>query len=206
MDLKRLAAEERADLADFLATLEPEQWQVRSLSADWSVHDVVAHVISYEELGPFGLLGRFVRGGFRPDRVNALGVREYGRLTPDELVGFLRHHLRPRGLTAAFGGGIGLTDAVIHHQDIRRALQLPRQVPSDRLRAVLPIALSAPVLPAKRLVRGLTMVATDLTWHSGEGPEVTGPAEALLMVTAGRAAALPELDGPGLPVLSGRMS
>ncbi|MDF3337243.1 DinB family protein [Mycolicibacterium septicum] len=45
-----LARDERTDLAEFLATLTPEQWQTESLCAGWTVKDVVAHVVSYEEL------------------------------------------------------------------------------------------------------------------------------------------------------------
>lgn len=43
-DPKQLAADERRDLADFLETLTPEQWQQPSLCAGWTVRDVVAHV------------------------------------------------------------------------------------------------------------------------------------------------------------------
>jgi uncharacterized protein (TIGR03083 family) len=46
-----LARAEREDLLDLLGTLAPEQWRAPSLCAGWSVHDVVAHVLSYEELG-----------------------------------------------------------------------------------------------------------------------------------------------------------
>ena len=44
VDVRRLARDERADLAAFLATLSPRQWQAPTLCARWRVHDVVAHV------------------------------------------------------------------------------------------------------------------------------------------------------------------
>lgn len=50
----RLAREERAELADLLATLGPDQWEAPSLCAGWRVRDVVAHMDSNEELGPVG--------------------------------------------------------------------------------------------------------------------------------------------------------
>jgi hypothetical protein len=37
MDTMALARAERADLADLLATLEPEQWNAPSLCAEWRV-------------------------------------------------------------------------------------------------------------------------------------------------------------------------
>ena len=45
----RLACDERADLAEFLATLTPEQWEAPTLCTLWRVRDVVAHIYSYEE-------------------------------------------------------------------------------------------------------------------------------------------------------------
>ena len=57
-----LARDERADLAAFLATLTPAQWQAASLCAGWTVKDVVAHIVSYDELSAGGLLRRFVKG------------------------------------------------------------------------------------------------------------------------------------------------
>jgi uncharacterized protein (TIGR03083 family) len=100
---------------------------------------------------------------------------------------------------------IGLTDGLIHHQDIRRALGRPREMPFERLAPVLDFALMAPPLPARRNVRGLCLVATDLDWSHGSGEAVTGLGEALLMAVCGRADALPELAGPGLATLESRV-
>ena len=61
--LMSMARAERADLAEFLATLTPQQWATPSLCTGWTVKDVVAHMISYEELGTLGLIKRFVKGG-----------------------------------------------------------------------------------------------------------------------------------------------
>ena len=61
-DLMPMARAERADLADFLSTLTPQDWEAPSLCTRWRVKDVVAHVISYEELGTLGLLKRFAKG------------------------------------------------------------------------------------------------------------------------------------------------
>ncbi len=199
-----LVTDERADLADLLATLTPAQWEAPSLCTGWRVRDVVAHVFSYEDLGIGGLVGRFVRGGMLPDRVNAAGVAAYARHGTDDLLALARSHLRPRGLTAAFGGRIGLTDALIHHQDIRRALDLPRDVPAARLRCALPFARTAPPVGAARRIRGLTLTATDLDWTAGQGPAVEGPAEALLMAMAGRRDVTAELSGPGRATLADR--
>ncbi|NIJ11582.1 uncharacterized protein (TIGR03083 family) [Saccharomonospora amisosensis] len=206
MDVMRLAEAERRDLADFLESLNPDQWQTRSLCPEWSVHQVVAHLISYDELGRLGLLARFGKGWLGPGDVNAVGVREYATRTPEELVALIRRYARPRGLTAGFGGAIALTDGLIHHQDIRRPLDAPRQIPADRLVAALRMALRSPRLPARRNVRGLRLVAGDIEWSHGTGPEVTGPAEAVLLAISGRPAALADLKGPGLDILTRRVA
>lgn len=198
-----LAYEERFDLAAFLATLTPQDWQAESLCDGWTVKDVVAHVVSYEELSPLGLAMRFAKG--RIVRANDVGVREFAPLSPSELVDFLRGHLHPKGLTAAFGGMIGLIDGTVHHQDIRRALGHPRAVPAERLERILPLVPGNPRLGAGRRIRGLRLAATDVAWQHGDGPEITGCGEALLMAMTGRRAALAELSGPGCSTLAERL-
>jgi uncharacterized protein (TIGR03083 family) len=203
-DPMRLARDERAELADLLAGLTAEQWEAPSLCTRWRVRDVVAHIVSYDDLGALGLAGRFAQGWFVPDQVNEVGVAHYAALTSDELLAEFTKHLEPAGLTAGFGGRIGLVDTLIHHQDIRRPLGLLREVPADRLAEALPFARTAPPIRAFWRARGLRLVTTDLGWSAGRGPVVEGPAEALLAV-AGRPQALDELAGPGKPTLTTRL-
>ena len=205
-DRKQLAADERRDLADLLEDLTPEQWLQPSLCDGWTVRDVVAHLISYEELGYIGAAGTLLRAGFRPGRMNEIRRHVYRDHSPEQLVEILRSHLQPHGFTAAFGGSVGLTDCLIHHQDIRRPLGLPREVPPDRLVEALDFSLRAPVLPSKRNAAGVRVLASDVDWQHGRGPEIRGPGEALLMALAGRADALGELDGPGVVALTARVN
>lgn len=205
VDAMSLARDELADLADFLATLRPDQWEAPSLCTGWRVRDVVAHMFSYEELSTVGLVGRFITGGVLPDRVNAVGVAAFADSGPNELLALVRDHQQPRGLTAGFGGKIALTDGVIHHQDIRRPLGLPRTIPAERMRTVLDFARTAPTIGASKRVRGLTLTATDLGWTAGRGPVVEGPAESLLMAIAGRPGVAEELSGPGRRVIADRI-
>jgi uncharacterized protein (TIGR03083 family) len=202
--LMDMAHDERTDLAAFLATLKPEEWHMPSLCEKWTVKDVVAHVLSYEELSPLGLMKRFAKG--RVIRANEVGVAEFAPLSPQDLQDFLGRHLRPQGLTAGFGGMIALVDGTIHHQDIRRALGHPRTVPVDRLERILPLVPSNPRLGAGRRIRGLRLNATDVAWQHGDGPEVSGTGEALLMAMSGRRDSLCELAGPGQATLAARVA
>lgn len=205
MDMKRMAREEREDFATFLATLTPQQWEEPTLCASWRVRDVVAHVVSYDELDGRGLAARFARGRFLLNRVNAVGLAEYQSRSSEELLALMRDHVEPRGLPAAFGGMVALVDGLIHHQDIRRALGIPRDIPAERMLRALRCALIAPPIRAFWRARGLRLVATDLGWSAGTGPEVQGPAEAILMAVAGRRGVVDELSGLGQRKLADRI-
>lgn len=200
-----LARAEREDLADFLDTLTPEQWEAPSLCRGWRVRDVVCHMISYEDHDLRDLFDRLRRARFSFARLNDVAKEDYARLGPAELIAFLRAHLTPQGSTAKFGGMVGLADGMIHHQDVRRPLGLPRAIPVERLRVVLPFAVTAPPLRGFWHVRGVRVVATDLDWAYGRGPEARGSAEAVLMALAGRATVARELSGPGADVLQRRL-
>jgi hypothetical protein len=55
-------------------------------------------------------------------------------------------------------------------------------------------------------VAGFRLTATDTPWSSGQGPQVSGPMGALLLVCAGRLAAVPQLSGEGAAGLAARLS
>jgi uncharacterized protein (TIGR03083 family) len=192
-----MARAEREEFADLLDELSADQWESPTLCERWRVRDVVAHVISYEDLSWAGVVQRFLRGGLIVDRINELGVIDFAERPPDQLREVFRRHLQPRGLTAGFGGMIALTDGMIHQQDIRRPLGMPRDIPAERLRATLDFALYAPTVRGAWRARGVRLVADDLDWSHGRGPEARGSGEALLMAMAGRRAALDDLTGPG---------
>jgi uncharacterized protein (TIGR03083 family) len=204
-DLMPLAEEERADLLALLRELTPAQWNAESLCTNWRVRDVATHIVSYDELSKGATAATFLRGGLRTGTVNDVALARYKNLDTDGIIHLVARNQRPSGLPAGFKGGIALTDGTIHHQDIRRALGLPRTIPEHRLASALTFSLGAPTLPSKGNARGLKLVATDVDWTVGGGPEVTGPGEALLMAAAGRAAALEDLSGDGLATLRDRV-
>ena len=204
-DFRDLASAERQAFLDLVRDLGPDEWEHPSLCEHWSVREVVAHVLSYDERSRLGTVALFLRGGLRPGRVNDVALRDYGDLTPAELVTLFERCVEPRGPPAALGSGIALADGLIHQQDVRRPLGRLRDLPAEPLRATLDIALTAPTLPARSLRKGLRLEASDLDWASGEGELVRGPAEAVLMAVAGRAVALPELEGGGVTTLAGRI-
>ena len=199
-----MATAERTELADFLATLTPGQWEAQSLCAGWRVRDVVAHVMSFDDVSLLGMFRRAIRGRFV--HINQVGVDELASLSTEQLLTRLQARLRPQGLATTLGGRLALLDVTIHHQDIRRPLGMPRHIPAERLRLVLADCVRSPELPGWRLARGVRLAPNDLDWSHGSGPEVTGPAEAMLMAIAGRRSAIGQLAGPGQPVVAGRLA
>jgi len=200
-----LARAEREEFADFLSGLTPEQWEHPSLCEGWSVRDVAAHCVSFEGLSARELAALFVRGRLQTDRINALAVAALADRPTSRLVGILADNAEPHGLGGGFGGRVALTDNMIHQQDIRRPLRLPRRIPTERLCAALDFVRYAPTIRGAWRARGVRLVATDVDWSNGRGPEVRGPGEALLMIMAGRRDALADLDGAGVVSLAARV-
>ena len=204
MTYSDLVRGEREEFADFLAGLSEEQWNSPTLCAGWSVRDVAAHCVSFEGLAPRALAVRFIKGHLQTDRINALAVADMSDRSTAELIKIFRDNVEPHGLTAGFGGRIALTDNMIHQQDIRRPLAMRRTIPPERLRVALDFVRYAPTIRGAWRVRGVRLIADDLDWSYGKGPEVRGSGEALLMVMAGRSDALRDLDGPGRAKLVAR--
>jgi uncharacterized protein (TIGR03083 family) len=189
----------------FLGTLTPQQWQAPTLCARWRVRDMVAHVISYDDRGAGGLLALAARGRFRSGRINAAALARYDTSSPERLLALLAGHLQPGELPAALSGRVGLAETLIHHPDIRRALGQPRTIPPGKAASRAAYRLDRPghrrVLAHPRAPAGRHRPAL----LRRRGPQVQGPAEALLMTIAGRRGVVSELSGPGRATLAGRI-
>lgn len=196
MDVTAMARAERAEFAELIDVLSDVQWDAPSLCTSWAVRDVAAHVLSYGQLTPMQFAERIFRWQFL-NSVNAEGIAQYTGHSPRQLSRLIRLHLEPAGLTAGFGGRVALVEAMIHQQDIRRPLGLARTIPPERMRVALDFTRYAPLIRGAWRTRGLRLVANDIDWAHGRGPEVDGTAEALLMIMAGRSTVLVDVSGPG---------
>ncbi|MGE2834130.1 maleylpyruvate isomerase family mycothiol-dependent enzyme [Mycobacterium sp. SMC-4] len=196
--VRRLAHRERLEFADLLAGLTAEQWTAPTLCAGWSVRDVAAHTVGYLDQGVARLLKRMLAARGDVDRVNAAIQPTSVALTPAQLVDLMHRDAAPSGAGGLYGGRVALIECLIHQQDIRRPLGLARPISEDALRVCLTYARVSPVIATRR-TRGLRLVATDLDWSAGRGPEVRGAGEALLLAMTGRVDAVrEELAGDGL--------
>ena len=201
-----LIARERRVLADVLDSLTDDQWATPSLCAGWAVRDVVAHLVFPMRMGMVRLMGKLAVRRFDFARLSDEEARGDPR-SPHELVAALRANAEHRFHPPGFGSEAPLTDVIIHGQDIRRPLGLPRAVDEIPMRIALDLLTSPKATRgfiAKGRLSGLRLEATDLGWSHGAGAVIAGPSDALAMAIAGRKSALAELEGDGVAVLGGR--
>ena len=206
MDTWSMVADARTDLTNYLETLTEQQWNAQSLCGEWRVRDVVGHVSESTRKMPIGgLITGMFKAGFSVDKMLSRNALEEGKKSTEQLLKDMREgidsHATPPGVSAE--GLLG--DVVVHTQDIRRALGGPGSIPEDRLRAVLDYeSRQSRFIPNKKRIAGVKLRATDIEWTTGEGPEVAGPGEALLMAMCGRKVALDDLTGDGVAVMRAR--
>ena len=99
-----------------------------------------------------------------------------------------------------------LTDILVHSQDIAipLGLDLAMRPTASTLAATRRWDTRGTWLAIvfRRLsLEGYRLTATDTHWTPGQGPEVTGPIGALLLLLTGRDAALEHLTGDGADAL-----
>lgn len=199
-----IAAERRALAAD-LEGLTDEQWATPSLCGDWTVRQVLGHLVvpHVTSMVSFGVEMARCLGSF--DRANSrLAIRQAQRPTAD-LLADLDRFADGRFTPPGFGWQAPLTDVLVHSLDIRVPLGLPLERPVEPWGPALDLIVSkkgarAFARAARPVVR---LVATDLDWVHGEGPEVHGTAADLGLALTGRSARVDALSGPGQPALAG---
>lgn len=201
-------ADERHALATLLSGLTPAQLATPSLCGAWTVQQVFGHLTVPLTVGlpQFALAMLAARGNF--DRANDVLARKATAAGPTALARLLHDRADSRFTPPGGDWHAPLTDVIVHGQDIRRPLGLAHEFAPERLRAILDYLVTDAAhrgfVPAGRLA-GLALTASDLGWTWGVGALVEGPAEALALVMTGRAAALADLQGPGVETLRGSL-
>jgi uncharacterized protein (TIGR03083 family) len=208
-DAWRLVRDEREDILAFFRSLTAEDWETPSLCPGWRIRDVAAHLLVDEpvQAGAFRrVLPMLIRGGFSVDGANAWWVEQNRNAAVESITArFFEDSQRRVGLLGhLLGPGVALRALVVHHQDMRRPLQRDRSIPDERLLATLHALLTwkgALSVGSRARARGLRLRAVDVGWSHGAGPEVRGPAEAIIVSLAGRQVALMDLEGDGKEIL-----
>ena len=187
---------ERAATADLLAGLTDAEWACPSLCAGWTVREVAAHLTLAPRLRFGDALGAFVRARGSFNRMLDQTARAEAARPAAEIVANLRGIVGSRRLAPSQTLKNSLMDTLVHTQDIALPLGVERHMPLDAA-VVAADDLWRIGFPfhARRRLAGHRLVATDTGWAVGEGAEISGPIEALVMLLAGRAATIPRLTG-----------
>jgi uncharacterized protein (TIGR03083 family) len=199
-----IRAERVALIADLEDVSDP-QWSTQSLCSAWTVRDVLAHMTTTAKMTPGRFFGKFAGTGFQFNAMNEKGVKqELGATPADTLARFkaqLDRTTAPPGPLDAMVGEI-----VIHSQDIRRPLGIAHTYQPEALTLVGDFVIRGNLLlGGKRRSTGLTLVATNVDWTRGSGPEVRGPLASIILALTGRKAGLADLTGDGVAILAGRL-
>jgi uncharacterized protein (TIGR03083 family) len=204
-DLWALAHAERTALAEDVSAFNAEQWRLKTLCGRWDVEEVVAHLTAAASLNQWRWARSMVGARFRVDVHNQRRLVDHLGSTPAETLDRFRAAIgsttAPSGHTPAYLG-----EVVVHAQDIRQPLGLPRTPGIEALTPVAEFFARRNFTVASRTaVAGLQLRADDGPFATGTGSLVTGSTLALIMSMAGRAPYIHQLDGPGVPNLQARV-
>ncbi len=205
--LSEHVAAERRDLAAVLAGLPEAAWDTPSLCAGWRVREVVAHMTMPFRYSQQQYLDELASSGGDFTAMSDRCARRDAAVPAANLLAALRdnagHPWQPPG-----GGLIGaLTHDVIHGLDFTVPLSTGspgtgRVVPAQRLYLVLHSVTGPALAHFGTDLSGLELRATDLDWSFGAGRPAAGPAHALtgtaqdlLLVIAGRSLPPGHLNG-----------
>jgi len=197
-------AERKALLAD-LEPLSPEQWATPSLCPEWTVRQVLSHMVATAKLTPPKFFVSLIGSGMRFQAFSDKSVAANLGATPADTLAGLREELtattHPPGPMQSWVG-----ETVIHSEDIRRPLGIAHTYPTDVLIGLANFYKGSNLLiHSKKRIADVTLRATDADWTTGSGPEVSGPMLALVLAMTGRRAPIDELSGEGVTTLKSRV-
>ncbi|QIK63444.1 maleylpyruvate isomerase family mycothiol-dependent enzyme [Leucobacter viscericola] len=189
---------ERQRLLSDLDALPAARWETPSLCPNWTVHDVLAHLIDTAKMGRLAFVWSMVRAGGNFDRANEQGVRRCKRGDPEQTLADFR---RASGLRRTPPANLAtrLVEAIVHGEDIRRPLAIVGDYPTAAVHEALAYQLRTPDSfgGGRERAAGRRLVDSDTGKSWGDGLEVRGKAVDLLLAASGRKIAPELLDGPG---------
>jgi uncharacterized protein (TIGR03083 family) len=204
----QVVAAERRSLATLLDDLPAEAWETPSLCAGWRVRDVAAHLtLGASPLSWPARLAWGVRTAGRFHRLNHDVAVAYAARPTALIAADLREHASSRRLPVPLVTNhlTTLVDVLVHGQDIAIPLALHRDMPAAAARAAAgKVWTMGWPYWARRRLRGVSLRATDIDCAFGSGPRIEGPIAAILLLLAGRPAAVRSLAGPGLEIVADR--
>ncbi len=203
--------DQRARTAALLEGLTPEQWEHPSLCDGWTVRHVAAHLTMQQQRvrDALGFISRhpsILRSMPLNTFIHDAGVLQAQALSTEQIVARIRNGIGSRRHNPGITPLETLTDILVHSQDIAVPLgvDLPMRPSLSALAATRRWDTRNTWLATvnRRLpLDTYQLRATDTDWSRGQGPEVTGPIGAILLLLTGRTAALGQLAGRGADAL-----
>ena len=176
-------------LTQLLAQLSDEQWHAPSLCDQWTVRDVVGHLVWRLGSSNFELLRTGVGSGMstmlnansaianiamhEAERPISELIEKLNEIATDKLAGHGRTDL------------IELTEAVVHAYDISEALEQPLRL-SPRSTGLVALARQRTRARGTKITRERSLRATDAAWQIGRGPALDATAAQIIGHLFGR--------------------
>jgi len=192
----------RSALVGVLDQLTEPEWATPSLCDGWTVREVVGH-FTIQQVALSDALRMAVKARGNTERAIREHAAARALLPTAQLVAQFRAQIGTRRHAPLVTYRELLIDVLVHSLDITiplgRELALPTAAAATAATRVR--TMRWPVNPWNRL-HGIRLVATDADWAGGDGAEVSGPINAILLVLTGRRIGLDRLTGPGLTRLA----
>ena len=199
---------QRVSLCDLLEQLPDTDWRLPSLCEGWTVLDVAAH-LTLQQVGLVEAFRTIVKARGNTDRAIRDSARERAaELSTDQIVDRIRGMVGSRRHNAGVTCRETLIDVLVHGQDIAVPVGRRHDAPPEAAATAVERMWSMrwpPPFPATRTMKGFRVIATDTSWSGGAGLEVEAPIAAILLLSAGRLVALPQLSGAGAADLAERL-
>jgi uncharacterized protein (TIGR03083 family) len=201
-------AAERRRVAALLDELAGDDWDHPSLCTGWTVRDVAAH-LTLQQVGARAAVAMMVAYRGDTDRAIADRARQRARdWPPAKIIADIRGTAGARRHNFGVTHRETLIDVLVHAQDIAIPLGRPHPLPVEPAAAAATRLWTMrwpPPFPARRVMERFRVTATDVAWSAGHGPPVQAPIAAILLLSAGRLAALPQLTGDGAAELGNQL-
>jgi len=202
----------RSEIHTYISSLEAAQWNHETLCSGWRVRDVVSHLILLYQYSAGDWASGLIRSKLSINKFMSDTAVQMGNKDRADLLERFRKVIDIQKVPTIVPPLNALVDALIHEQDMRIALGHPRNMPLESLQLIFEhwrpgrYNLGERITAIHKRTSGLQFVADDIGMRYGEGLEVVGRAQDILLIIAGRKAVLGNLSGEGMDILTRRLA